>query len=281
MKRYRSLLLDLAALLFGTALMALGISMFTVQNHIAPGGVSGLATALVEIAPFLTFGTWSRIINVPLFVIAWWKLGFRPLVKTLIGTVLLSVLIDLFALFVPTYTNNVLMAACFGGAALGVGLGILFVRGISTGGTDLVSLLVGNVLPNFSLSTILLCVDAIVVCIAVIVFRDIEVALYSFVTIFISTKAIDGVMQGFDYAKVIHLVTERGEDIQRTLADMDLGVTALPARGGYTGRDKQLLMIVTHRNTFAQTLSTIKRIDPKAFLIVTNATEVHGEGFKE
>jgi len=281
MSKGKKLLADAFALLFGTALMALGISMFTVPNHIAPGGVSGLATALVEIAPFLTVGTWSLIINVPLFVIAWWKLGFRPLVKTLIGTVLLSVFIDLFAIFVPTYTNNVLMAACFGGAALGVGVGILFARGMSTGGTDLVSLLVGNVFPNFSLSTILLCVDAIVVCIAVIVFRDIEVALYSFVTIFVSTKAIDAVMQGFDYAKVIHLVTERGDEIQKTLADMDLGVTAMPARGGYTGRDKQLLMIVTHRNTFAQTLSTVKRIDPKAFLIITNATEVHGEGFKE
>lgn len=278
----RQWLIDIPVLLFGTALVAFGLVMFTVPNDIAPGGVSGLATALTHATGVLTVGSWSLLLNVPLAALAWWKLGFRPLCKTLLATALLSVLIDVFALFVPPYTNNPLLAAFFGGAAMGVGLGALFSRGISTGGTDLLSMLLHRLFPNLTLSRLLLCADALVVVFAVIVFGNVEVALYSFVTIFLTTKAIDGVMQGMDYAKVIHVVTERGEELLKTLTEeMGRGVTAMTARGGYTGRDKQVLMIVTHRREFAQTLGIIKRIDPDAFLTVTNATEVHGEGFKQ
>lgn len=275
-------LVDVPVILLGTALVALGLAMFTIPNDIAPGGVSGLATALSHLTSVLTVGTWSLLLNVPLLVIAWWKLGFRPLAKTLMATVLLSAFIDLFAIFVPPYTNNPLLAACFGGALLGAGTGVLFIRGISTGGTDLLSLLLNRLLPNLSLGTLLMCIDAVVVLFAVIVFGNIEIALYSFVTIFIATKAIDGIMQGVDYAKVIHVVTEHGEELSRKLTEeLERGVTTMPARGGYTGRDKQLLLVVTRRSDFAQTLGIIKTVDPSAFLIVTNATEVHGEGFKE
>ena len=230
----------------------------------------------------MTVGAWSLLLNVPLAAFAWWKLGFRPLCKTLAATLLLSVFIDLLTLVVPPYTNNPLLAAGFGGAVMGVGMGVLFVRGISTGGTDLLTLLLNRAFPNLSLSTLLLCIDTLVVVFAVIVFGNIEIALYSFVTIFVTSKAIDGIMQGVDHTKVLYVITERSEALLEKLAmEMGLGVTALPARGGYTGRDKQMLMVVTHRSDFAKTLGLIKSIDPAAFLIVMNATEVHGEGFKE
>lgn len=281
-KNLRQWLVDAPVLVTGTALVAFGLVMFTVPNDIAPGGVSGLATALAHLTGGLSVGMWTLLLNVPLIALAWWKLGFRPLCKTLLSTVLLSALMELFAPIVPAYTNNPLMAACFGGAVMGVGMGLLFSRGISTGGTDLASMLLNRAFPDLPLSRLLLCVDALVVVFAVVVFGNIEVALYSFVTIFLTTKAIDGVTQGMDYAKVIHVVTERGDELLKTLADeMGRGITALPARGGFTGRDKQVLMIVTHRGEFAQTLGIIKRIDPDAFLTVTNATEVHGEGFKQ
>ena len=282
-KRTKQWLLDAAAIGAGTALVALGLAMFTIPNDIAPGGVSGLATALTHVTGgFMTVGAWSLLLNVPLAAVAWWKLGFRPLCKTLAATVLLSVFIDLLSLVVPPYTNNPLLAAGFGGALMGVGMGVLFARGISTGGTDLLTLLLNRVFPNLSLSTLLLCIDTLVVVFAVIVFGNIEIALYSFVTIFVASKAIDGIMQGVDHTKVLYVVTEQSEALLGKLAmEMGLGVTALPARGGYTGRDKQMLMVVTHRSDFAKTLGLIKSIDPAAFLIVMNATEVHGEGFKE
>ncbi len=261
-------------------MVAAGLVLFTIPNDIAPGGVSGLATALAYLSP-ISVGVWTLLLNIPLIALAWWKLGFRPLIKTIVATLLLSGLIELFLRILPPYSNNVLLASVLGGVLCGVGMGIIFVRGGTTGGTDLVSLLLNRVFPNVSVGALLLIVDATVVVFAVLVFRNIEVALYSIVTIFANTRTIDAIMQGVDHAKVIYIVTERGEDILALLADeLGRGVTVLQGRGGYTRRDKNVLMLVTRRNSFAQTLKAVKTIDKKAFIFVTDATEVHGEGFK-
>lgn len=279
-KGIRQAVEDVGLITAGAVFVAAGLVVFTVPNNIAPGGVSGLATALASISR-LPVGLWTLLLNLPLIVLAWWKLGPRPLVKTVFATVLLSALIDVFTPVLPTYTNNVLLASVFGGGMFGVGMGLIFIRGASTGGTDLVSLLLNRMFPNVSVATLLMIVDALVVLFAVCIFRDIEIALYSAVTIFITGKVIDGLMQGVDYAKVIYVVTEHGEKISAHLScEMELGVTVVCAKGGYTWRDKHLLMLVVKRRVFAQTLRCIKEIDPAAFLFVSNATEVHGEGFK-
>jgi len=242
--------------------------------------VSGLATALAYLSP-ISVGVWTLLLNIPLIALTWWKLGLRPLFKTIITTVLLSVLIDVFTAILPPYTNNVLLAAVLGGVLCGAGMGAIFVRGATTGGTDLISLLLSRAFPNFSIGSLLLVVDAVVVVFAVCVFRDIEVALYSIVTIFATTRTIDAIMQGVDHAKVIYIVTEHGEEILRLLAEeLGRGVTVLQGRGGYTKRDKNVLMLVTHRNLYAQTLKAVKSADRRAFIFVTDAAEVHGEGFK-
>lgn len=261
-------------------MVAAGLVLFTIPNDIAPGGVSGLATALAYLSP-VSVGVWTLLLNIPLVALAWWKLGFRPLIKTIVATLLLSGFIELFLRILPPYSNNVLLASVLGGVLCGAGMGIIFVRGATTGGTDLISLLLNRVFPNASVGSLLLIVDATVVVFAVLVFRNIEVALYSIVTIFATTRTIDAIMQGVDHAKVIYIVTERGDDILALLADeLGRGVTVLQGRGGYTRRDKNVLMLVTHRNSFAQTLKSVKTIDKKAFIFVTDATEVHGEGFK-
>lgn len=276
----RAWFFDIVAIVLGSGLVAAGLVLFTIPNNIAPGGVSGLATALAHITP-LSVGVWTLALNVPLIGLAWWKLGIRPLVKTIVTTLLLSFFIDLFTAILPPYSNNILLAAVLGGVLCGIGMGVIFVRGATTGGTDLISLLLNRAFPNLSVGSLLLLVDATVVVFAVLVFRDIEVALYSIVTIFVTTRTIDAIMQGVDHAKVIYIVTERGDDILAQLAgELGRGVTVLQGRGGYTKRDKHVLMLVTRRNMFAQTLKAVKAIDNKAFLFVTDATEVHGEGFK-
>ena len=276
----RAWFFDIVAILLGCASVAAGLVLFTIPNNIAPGGVSGLATALAYISP-ITVGIWTLILNVPLIALAWWRLGLRPLVKTVLATLLLSLLIDVFTLILPPYTNNTLLASVLGGVLCGVGMGMIFVRGATTGGTDLISLLLNRIFPNFSVGSLLLVVDATVVLFAVFVFRDIEVALYSIVTIFATTRTIDAIMQGVDHAKVIYIVTERGEEILSLIAgELGRGVTVLQGRGGYTKRDKHVLMLVTRRNTFAQTMKAVKLADNRAFIFVTDATEVHGEGFK-
>ena len=276
----RTWALDICLFLLGSAMIAAGLVLFTIPNDIAPGGVSGLATALSYFTP-VSVGIWTLLLNIPLIALAWWKLGFRPLAKTILATLMLSAFIELFLRILPPYSNNILLASVLGGVLCGIGMGIIFVRGATTGGTDLISLLLNRAFPNLSVGSLLLMVDTLVVVFAVFVFRNIEVALYSIVTIFATTRTIDAIMQGVDHAKVIYIVTERSEDILALLAEeLGRGVTVLQGRGGYTRRDKHVLMLVVRRNSFAQTLKAVKQIDKQAFIFVTDATEVHGEGFK-
>lgn len=271
--------LDIAYTILGSALVAAALAIFTIPNNIAPGGVSGLSTALAHITP-IRVSLWSLALNVPIMLCAWRILGSHSLALTLVSTVLLSLFIELFSAL-PAYTNNILLAAIFAGALTGLGVGIMFPRGISTGGTDLLTLLLRRFFPNIPSGTMLMIIDAIVVLVAVLIFRDIEVALYSTVTIFASSKVIDTLAQGIDYAKVVYIVTGRGDDITRALnAETNRGCTLVPAIGGYTHGEKQLVITVTRRNVLYQTLRLIKQTDPEAFTYVTDSTEVHGEGFK-
>lgn len=273
-------LTDFAFTVVGSALVGMALSMFTIPNDIAPGGVSGLATALAHITP-IHVSAWTVALNIPLLLGAWKQLGGRSMAFTLLSVGMLSVFIELSSSFLPKYTNNVLMAAFFGGVISGLGIGILFVRGISTGGTDLLALMLKKTLPNVPTGTLLLLVDTAVVVIAVLIFRDIEVALYSTVTIFVTSKVIDALAQGVDYAKVIYTVTAQGDAVAKAIMEhTDRGTTVIPAAGGFTGEEKQLVVTVTRRNVLAQTLKIIKTADPSAFTFVMDSTEVHGEGFK-
>lgn len=276
----KNILIDLVYTIIGSALVGAALSMFTVPNDIAPGGVSGLATALAYITP-IRVSLWTLMLNIPLLLCAWRILGKRALIFTLISTVLLSVFIDLSAAFLPSYTNNPLLASFCGGVVTGLGIGMLFLRGISTGGTDLLALLLKRVFPNIASGTLLMVIDATVVAIAVLIFRDIEVALYSAITIFITSKLVDAMAQGVDYAKVIYVVTGMGDKLTDVLNRYtDRGSTIVPAIGGYTKDNKQIVITVTRRNVLSQTLRLIKQTDPDAFIFVMDSTEVHGEGFK-
>jgi len=278
--RPRDLFFDLLATVAGSLLLGFAVSVFTAPNDIAPGGVTGLATALAAISP-LRISLWALVINVPLMLGAWRSLGKRVLVFTLTATFLLSGFIELFDTLVPHYVNNMLLASVCGGVFSGLGVAVLFLRGISSGGTDLLALLLRRILPNVPSGTLLLGVDATVVAIAVLIFRDIEVALYSTITIYVCSKVIDALMAGVDYAKVIYIVTERGDEVSAAIiANTERGTTLVPAVGGYTGADKNLIITVTRRNYLAQTLRIIKQADPAAFTFVVDSTEVHGEGFK-
>ena len=273
-------LINLGCIVLGSAAIALSMVIFTAPNNIAPGGVTGLATALKSITP-IPIGIWSLLLNVPLFILAFRKMGFKPLINTLIATVLLSFFIDWFTVFVPTYSNNVLVAAVFGGALGGAGMGLLFLRGLSTGGTDLLSLIVSKRFREVNTGTILLCIDCAVVVFAMLIFKDIDVAMYSAITIFVSSKVIDAILQGADYAKVIYVITDKGPETARILLEVtDRGVTMGEAAGAYTGDRKTVLTCVVRRGGVTAALSAVKKHDPTAFVYVVSATEVHGEGFK-
>ncbi len=271
---------DIFATVVGSALVGISLSMFIIPNDIAPGGVSGLATALAHITPWRV-SVWTLLLNIPLLIGAWNLLGKRSLVFTVVSTLLASAFIELGTRFLPQYSNDVLLAAFYGGILGGAGVGMLFARGISTGGTDLLALMLKKYIPNVSSGKLLLAVDMSVVVFAVFVFRNIDVALYSAVTIFVMSRVIDAMTQGVDYAKVVYVVTAQGREVADALMErLDRGTTIVPATGGYSGEGKELIITVTRRNFLPQTLKLIREIDPAAFIYVTDSTEVHGEGFK-
>lgn len=277
-KILRETALDIIAALIGSLLVAGSVSIFLAPNDIAPGGISGLATALAHISPF-SVGAWTLLLNIPLLLCAWRKMGTRLLVFTIIATVMLSVFIELTSAVTP-YTNNPLLASVIGGAICGLGVGLLFLRNISTGGTDLLALILKKILPNISSGMLMLFADVLVVAIAVYVFKNIEVALHSTISIIVCSKVVDAMAQGVDYSKVIYIVTDKGDSVLKELNKLDRGCTVIPAAGGYTMNDKQFIITVTRRNVLAQTLKVIKWADPRSFLYVVDSTEVHGEGFK-
>ncbi|MDO5111159.1 MAG: YitT family protein [Clostridia bacterium] len=280
-KEKKALVWDVIVMLLSAVIMAAGMVIFTIPNNIAPGGVSGLATAVAVLLP-IPIGLLSMLINIPLLLAAWRTFGWRKLLLTVIAAACFSVFVDVFTPILPVYTENRLLASVYGGAALGLGVGILMTRNMTTGGTDLLVMLLRKPFPHIPAGTLLTIVDAGVVLIAVILFRDIEVALYSAVTIFIQGKLIDAIMQGLDNAKVIMLITDKASEIKEILVgEKGLGLTEFTVRGGYTRNEKDLLMMVLHRGQMAETLRIAKRIDPAAFIIIQNAAEVHGEGFKE
>lgn len=278
-KKGIQVLCDILVCIIGSALVGTALSVFTIPNEIAPGGISGLSTALAYVLG-VRVSVLSLVLNIPIMLAAYRLLGKRSFLYTLLSTALLSGFIEL-ASFLPVYTGNILIAAVYGGVLTGIGIGILFLRNITTGGTDLIALMLHKAFPNVPNGTILAVIDGIVVLIAVLVFQKIEVALTSVLTIYFSSKVIDLIAQGVDYAKVIYIVTDKGKELSAVLnSSTDRGNTVIKAFGGYTGAEKQLVITVTRRNVLAQTLQLIHATDPAAFTFVTDSTEVHGEGFK-
>ena len=278
-KKGIQVLCDILVCIIGSALVGTALSVFTIPNEIAPGGISGLSTALAYMLG-VRVSVLTLVLNIPIMLAAYRLLGKCSFFYTLLSTALLSGFIEL-ASFLPVYTGNILIAAVYGGVLSGIGIGILFLRNITTGGTDLLALMLHKAFPNVPNGTILAVIDGIVVLIAVLVFQKIEVALTSVLTIYFSSKVIDLIAQGVDYAKVIYIVTDKGKELSAVLnSSTDRGNTVIKAFGGYTGAEKQLVITVTRRNVLAQTLRLIHATDPAAFTFVTDSTEVHGEGFK-
>lgn len=272
-------LLDVAYTVVSCAVTALGITMFTLPNKIAPGGTAGLATIFVALTP-IGMGAWNLIINAPLMLAAFKQLGFKRLTKTIMGILLLSVFLDFFGKHLPVYRDDLLIAALFGGVLLGTGSGILFLRGGSTGGVDLLSVLLLRVLPNVPLGTIIMSCNMMIVVAAALVFHNLNVAIYSCITLFISSRVVDVITQGVDFAKVIYIITTNGDEISAALITQEgRGVTQIQATGGYTKERKQVLMTVVKKNRVAQLLRLVKEVDPSSFTYVVNSTEVRGNGF--
>lgn len=274
---------DYLIIVLGAAVYALSVSFFTAPNNIAPGGITGIAT-LLHYLIYVPIGTTALILNIPLFIWGAIKSGTRFIIRTVIASSLVSVFIDLFALFSVHYEGDRMIAAIFGGILSGIGLGIVFLRGGSTGGTDIIGRNLHDKYPFLSVGSIILISDAIVIVLSSIVYKSLESGLYAIIAIFVSTKLIDAVVFGFsrDNGKLLIIITADPERMAELLThDADRGVTVLSARGGYSGAPKGVILCATHPRDVYRVKSHISTADPTAFVITTNASAISGLGFTD
>jgi uncharacterized membrane-anchored protein YitT (DUF2179 family) len=265
--------------ILGVVLVSFGFDSFLIPNKIAAGGVSGIATIIYHLTAF-PVGMSMLIINIPLFIIGAKIAGRHFFIKTLMATVLLSFLIDFVDM--PVVTQDITLATVYGGVIVGSGLGLVIYSGATTGGTDMAAKILHQMIPRVSIATFLFIIDLCVVICAAIVF-DTHTALYAVATIYIFSKMIELIVQGFKSGKAYLVITDKCEVIkEKIITDLDRGVTIINAVGGYSNESKSILLCVLRRNTEVIKLKNIvKNSDKSAFMIASNVTEVLGEGFGE
>ncbi len=263
----------------GSALFALGFAMFLIPNDINTGGISGLAMILRELLGFGSIGTLTLLMNIPLFLIGGLKIGKRFFAGSLIGMVLSSVLMDLFAL-IPFATPEPLIGGLYGGVLCGAGLGMVFMAGASTGGSDILVRLLKKKYRNLPIGSISIMFDAMVVLLTGLVFRDISKALYSGVVVFVCGQVIDAVVYRFDYSRVALIISKEHEKIAKAISDqLDRGATYLHGSGSYTHQNIEVVLAVVRKGQLAELKELVMDIDENAFVIVQEAHQVLGDGF--
>ncbi len=258
---------------------AAGISLFLDPNNLAPGGVSGISIMLSRITPIPT-GTWILVINVPILVLGLWKFGVKFLISTIYCTIVSSAFVNMFSTFAPL-TADKLLAAAAGGTIMAISMGMILKAGATTGGVDIIVKVLRLKYRHLKTGNLYLIMDAVVVALSGIMFRNLETALYAAVAIFVSSVVMDTVLYGKDGAKMIYIISDHPKQItERLLADLDIGVTALQGEGAYSGKEKKVLMCVMRKPLAPKAQQIVKEEDSEAFMIVSDATEIFGEGYK-
>lgn len=279
-KNIKEIMLNYFGIAIGSLFTAAGLVMFLIPNKIASGGVSGIATIIHYLFDFRV-SLVVLLINIPLFLIAIRILGKRVGIRTLWGIVTMSFFIEILTEYAPILTQNQFLATIYGGALAGLGIGLVFKSEGTTGGTDLVAAILNRFFPGFSMGQGLLIVDALVILAAGIVFNA-ELALYAIIAIFVQSKVIDFVQEGLNYTKSVIIVSNKSDEIAEVIMNrMARGVTGLKGYGVYSGKKKNVLLITISRSEITRLKNIIFDIDDTAFVILNNAHEVFGEGFKK
>lgn len=275
-------IIEFLGLIVGCISMAVGINTFLKPHTIAPGGLSGLSVVLNKVTG-ISVSTMMLLIGVPLVIFAFKILGAKNSVKTLIGTILFSLIVNITSPLANLgATNDLLLSSISGAILLGIGIGIMFRVDASTGGTDLIALILSKKFPGIKPTKFMICLDAFVVISSGIASQNIEIALYSAIALYVVVKVADAIMEGFDYSKAFFIISNHADDIKSVITrELDRGLTILDGRGGYTNEEKQVLLVVVSKNQEVYLKKLVKTADPSAFIIVSNVHEVLGEGFKK
>ncbi|AOY74830.1 hypothetical protein BJL90_01980 [Clostridium formicaceticum] len=279
-----NVMIEYVGITIGCALMAISLNLFLKPNTIAPGGVTGLAILIEELIG-IPIDITNLAINIPLFIVGLLVLGKVFGVKTAYAILMLSAFIRMFLILFgegALITQDILLAAIYGGVLLGVGLGAVFRFGGTTGGTDLAGAILNKYFPSISTAKLMMLLDLIVVATAGVIQRNIETSLYSVIALYIAVKLADFIVEDLSYAKAFYIISKDSEQIgKRIMEEVGRGVTALEGRGLYTGNKREVLLCVVNRAQVAKLKKVVYEMDEKAFIMVTTIHEVLGEGFKE
>ena len=277
---------SLGARIFGITMASLlyGVGVFLNPNNLAPGGVSGIAIILKKIFPVLPgVGMLILIINIPIMIVGWKKFGPRFIISTSYALVISSLFIDIIPkmIDVDSVSDNPMLSSIIGGAAFGLAMGLLFRMETTTGGMDIIVKIVRGKYPHLKTGQIYLLLDIVILIASAFAFSNVEVALYAAIAIYVSTLVMDKAIYIGDEATLIYIMSKKRKQIaDYMMKELDVGVTFIKSKGAYSNTDGEIIMCVMRKQRLAKVRTALKETDPEAFMIVTSANEVFGEGFK-
>lgn len=273
-------ILDGIGTVVGSVIIAFGVSSFLLPNQLSSGGFSGIATITYYLMK-IPMGTMTLLLNIPLFIFAGYKMGKEFFIKSLVGTISLSIFIDILDKY-PPITTDKFLACIYGGVIIGIGTAIILKVGSSTGGTELIANIIKTYNQYISISKYLIIIDIIIITLNVIFFKQIEIGLYSVIAIYIYGQMIDIIFEGVYYTKLLFIISDKNDEISKSIAkEVKRGVTGLYGKGMYSNKEKLVLICAASRRDIAKIKDIARNIDKRCFIIVSNAREVLGKGFKE
>ncbi len=276
----KKIILEIVGTIFGSFVIAVSVSLFLLPNKLSSGGVAGIATITYYLLN-IPMGVSILLINVPLFLMSILKIGKVFFLKSIVGTVSLSIFIDILDKMQPL-TNDKFLACIYGGIIMGVGTAIILKANSSTGGTDLISYIAKTYRPTIKVGEIIFMLDIVIVVLNMFFLEEIEIGLYSAIAIYLMGKIIDILFEGIYFTKLIYIVSEKAEEIAINIGEeIGRGTTGIYGKGMYTNEDKLILICAVTRKDVARTIQIITKIDKNSFVIVTNSREVLGLGFKD
>ncbi len=274
-----SIILAYVKVVVGAVLYAVGFQFFLYPNSIIVGGVTGMAM-IVNFLTGLPVGVIVIVVNIPLFVFSWKKFGISFMARSLVGTFLSSILVDLFAMIPVNITHQTLLASIYGGVIKGFGLGLIYSANGTTGGIDIAAKFLRSKYQHINFGTLILLLDMVVIFLFAIIFERYDSAMYAVIAMFIVSKVVDFVLYGAVNSKVCYIISDASTDIKKAITDrLGRGVTLLHGEGAYSGREKDVILCVIKHQQIVELRKVIKEFDENAFVIIGDSREVFGNGF--
>lgn len=279
---WKKLIWDIILITLGSVIFATGVACFLDPNSIASGGVSGVAIIITKFIDIIPTGTVIALINVPILLVGTIKFGFRFLASTMYAVLVSSLAVNVIGEYVGPLTDDLLLAAIGGSLLVGTGVGLVFRTGATTGGTDVIVKLLRLRFRHLPTGIVFGIVDGCVCAVSGIVFKNIELTIYAAIALMVASVTMNKVLYGSDGARMIYIISSDNREIaKRLMEEIDVGATYMHGNGAYTGRNYDVLMVVLRAKQLPLARDVVKQTDDGAFMIVTNATSVFGQGFKE